>query len=99
MVMCEPIDDATAYEIRVRGHIDPRWSDWFSGLTIQTDFTPDGGPITTLTGDVADQSALAGILVQISDMNLALVSVNLVHRDQESGISERGQLENGTSGG
>ena len=79
--MSEPIDDVTAYEIRVRGHIDPRWSDWFSGLNIRTDFSLDGEPITILSGEVADQSALSGILVQISDMNLALVSVNPISAD------------------
>jgi hypothetical protein len=76
--MREPIDEATAYQICVRGHVDSRWSDWFSGFSIQTDFTPDGEPITILSGEVADPSALSGILVQISDMNLALVSVNPV---------------------
>lgn len=70
------MDDPTSYEICVRGHIDASWADRFPGLTLRTTFTPAGVPITVLSGEVADQSALSGLLVQISDLNLALISVN-----------------------
>jgi hypothetical protein len=76
LTMCGTVGDSTTYEIRVRGHIDSRWSDWFAGLTIRTTLGPDGVPITILTGEVVDQSALSGILVRLSDMNLPLISVN-----------------------
>jgi len=60
------------YEIRVRGQLDDRWSDWFEGFTlaIQRDGT------TTLTGPVTDQAALLGLLRRIADLGASLISVN-----------------------
>jgi hypothetical protein len=60
------------YEIRVEGHLADRWSDWFDGLVIQTD--PNNG--TTLSGWIADQSALFGVLTRIHNLNLILISVS-----------------------
>ena len=59
------------YAIRVRGHLGPEWSDWFGGLTI--DCRPDG--TTILSGPVADQAALHGLLIRVRDLGLSLVSV------------------------
>ena len=58
------------YQIRVRGKLDERWSDWFSDLAITT----EGESVTVLSGAV-DQSALRGILNKVWDLNLALISV------------------------
>ena len=57
--------------------------EWFSALSIQTNFAPDGVPITILSGEVANQSALSGILVQPSELSLTLISVNPVGGDQQ----------------
>jgi len=62
------------YEIRVKGHLAPSWSEMFDGMQII--LTPDGG--TTLSGAVADQAALHGLLARIRDLNLILISVNRV---------------------
>jgi hypothetical protein len=62
------------YEIRFSGHLDPHWSDWFEGLMMVQTETGD----TILSGPVADQSALHGLLVKIRDMNLTLISVNRI---------------------
>ena len=59
-------------EIRVRGQIDERWSEWLDGLTIA--HTTDGE--TVLTGSVMDQSALYGLIARLRDLGLPLVSVN-----------------------
>lgn len=59
-------------EIRVKGQIDPGWSDWFNGLTIT--HNPQGESI--LTGYVRDQSELRGILTKLADLGLELISVN-----------------------
>jgi hypothetical protein len=59
------------YEFRVEGHLTDRWSDWFEGLAIRND--PNGE--TTLSGSLADQAALFGVLAKIQSLNLALVSV------------------------
>ena len=58
------------YQIQVQGRLDEGWSDWFSGMTV----TFESG-VTTLTGPVADQAALRGILTKIWDLNLTLLSV------------------------
>ena len=59
------------YQIRVRGHLDDRWSDWFEGLVIQRH---DDGT-TALVGPVVDQAALHGVLARIRDLGLPLLSV------------------------
>jgi hypothetical protein len=66
------------YEIRVRGHLDEDyWAQWFEGMAVTTD---DKGE-TVLTGPVADQAALYGLLTRIRDLALPLVSVNPVAPD------------------
>jgi hypothetical protein len=59
------------YEIRVRGHLEPRWTSWFDGLTLTQD--PDG--TTVIRGAVADQAALHGLIQKVRDIGLPLVSV------------------------
>jgi hypothetical protein len=66
------------YEIRLKGHLDDRWSDWFDGLTITLKECGD----TVLTGPVTDQSALYGILKKIRDLGLPLVSVRPLEHGQ-----------------
>ncbi|MEM8533037.1 MAG: hypothetical protein AAGF95_19485 [Chloroflexota bacterium] len=59
-------------EIRVKGHLDNRWANWFEGMTITLE---DNGS-TLLTGPVVDQAALHGLLKKVRDLGIALVSVN-----------------------
>lgn len=61
------------YQIRVHGQLDDKWSNWFSGLVISRH-----AEWTVLTGPVADQAALRGILNRIWDLNLTLVAVTPV---------------------
>jgi hypothetical protein len=63
------------YRIRMEGVLDEKWSDWFNGMGIAFERTGDGPPITTLTGAVADQAKLRGMLSKIWDLNLTLISV------------------------
>jgi hypothetical protein len=62
------------YEVRVEGHLDERWSDWFGGLTLRHE--DDGA--TTLRGPVVDQSELHGLLSKVRDIGAVLVSVRQV---------------------
>ena len=60
------------YRIRIKGHLDPRWSDWLDGLAITHE--PNGE--TLLVGTVVDQPALFGLLLKIRDLNLTLLSLD-----------------------
>ncbi len=74
----EDHDEPGLYEIRIKGHLDDRWADWFEGLTITLE---DNGE-TLLTGPVVDQSALHGLLKKVRDLGLPLVSVMRVEPHQ-----------------
>ncbi|MEW6400417.1 MAG: hypothetical protein AB1649_01385 [Chloroflexota bacterium] len=70
------MDTPYLYEIRMEGHLADRWSDWFEGLAIRKEDNGD----TVLTGLLADQAALFGVLAKIHSLNLILVSVHRVER-------------------
>jgi hypothetical protein len=65
-------DGSGWYEIRVRGHLAARWADWFDGFTL----TPASDGTTVLDGFVVDQAALHGVLRQLADLGLPLLSVS-----------------------
>jgi hypothetical protein len=62
------------YQLRVVGHLDPRWSPWFGDLS----FTQNEDGTTSLTGAVADQAELHGHLTKIRDLGVTLISVVVV---------------------
>ena len=62
---------AGRYEIRLTGHLDARWAAWFDGLTVSR----EGDGTTLISGPVADQAALHGLLQRVRDLGLPLVSV------------------------
>jgi len=59
------------YQIRIKGHLDSQWMDWFEDLTISL----EDNSVTLLTGLVVDQSALHGLLKKVRDLGMPLVSV------------------------
>ena len=86
------------YEIRLKGHLDDRWAEWFEGLTITLEENGD----TLLTGPVIDQAALHGLLKKVRDLGMPLVSVSPVEpgprlRSGRPGGSVRCQIVNGYS--
>ena len=64
------------YEIRIKGHLDGRWADWFEGLTITLEENGD----TLLTGPVVDQAALHGLLKKVRDLGMALISIQTINK-------------------
>ncbi len=67
----ETQDLPVRYEIRVRGVLDPAWSEWFDGMSI----TPGARGDTTLAGPVADQAALYGLIARLRDLGLTLLAI------------------------
>lgn len=66
------------YRIKLKGHLNHKWSDWFERMEISLE-----GEETILTGPVADQAALHGLLNRIRDLNLTLLAVERIEPDQE----------------
>jgi hypothetical protein len=64
-------DKQWSYRIRVKGSLDPKWSDWFDGFAIM----PEAGDETLLVGPVTDQAALHGLLAKVRDLGLPLLSI------------------------
>jgi hypothetical protein len=60
------------YEIRLKGHLNVRWADWFDGLTL----TQESDGTTLLSGPIVDQAALHGLLGKVRDLGLPLIAVN-----------------------
>lgn len=59
------------YQIKIKGHLDLRWSEWFGDLII----THEPAGETRLAGPVVDQAALLGLLFKLHDLNLTLLSL------------------------
>ena len=73
-------DERRTYRIAVRGRLDGRWSDWFSGLTVSQADGAAGAPISILSG-VFDQATLRGIANRAWDLNLTLISITIAETD------------------
>lgn len=76
------------YEIRVQGVLDSRWSEWFDGMIIRTSEKGE----TTLSGPVADQAALHGLIAKVRDLGLPLLSVR---RRGHQGLRTSGEWTRG----
>ncbi len=83
---------AVIYEIRLRGHLDSQWTDWFGGLTITLEEDGD----TLLTGPVLDQSALHGLLKKVRDLGMPLVSVIQVRFNETHQYHSKGVIKMNT---
>ena len=78
-VSIEDHDKPAFYEIRLKGHLDDRWAEWFEGLTL----TREDNDETLLTGPVVDQAALHGLLRKVRDLGMPLLSVIRIRRGQD----------------
>ncbi len=69
------------YRIRVGGHLDSGWSEWFEGLRL----THEANGETVLSGPIVDEAALHGVLAKVRDLGLPLLAVNRVEPGLEQG--------------
>lgn len=67
-------NEQAVYQIRLKGHLGREWADWFEGLAI----APEENGDTLITGPVADQAALHGLLKKVRDLGMPLLSVNRI---------------------
>ena len=67
-----------AYEIRLKGHLDARWTAWFDGLRL----TQESDGTTVIRGSVIDQAALHGLLTKVRDLGLPLIAVTPIDPEQ-----------------
>lgn len=81
------VDQPVVYQIRIKGHLSQRWSDWFQGMTI----TLEESGNTLLTGPVVDQAALHALLRRVRDLGMPLISVTPLEPGQadESDATQR----------
>ena len=91
-VMANDLDQPMVYQIRIKGHLDRRWTEWFGNVTITLE---DNGE-TLLTCPVADQAALYGLLRKVRDLGLPLISVTRAQTDQIDGPDFKQPIEAGT---
>lgn len=64
-------DQPVVYQIRIKGHLGPQWTEWFEGMAVTREENGD----TLLTGPVVDQAALHGLLKKVRDLGTPLISV------------------------
>jgi formylmethanofuran dehydrogenase subunit C len=73
------------FEIIVQGNLDSQWELWFEGMTLtQVKVGDSDAAGTIISGKVADQAALHGLLIKIRDLNLKLISVRRVVPDEKN---------------
>jgi hypothetical protein len=85
--MTTPTQPPAHYRIRIRGHLDPSWSAWFDSLTVT--WADDG--TTELTGPLADQAALFGLLARLRDLGATLLLVEYLTAEPRQPDTCRGR--------
>jgi hypothetical protein len=77
------LDKPATYKIRVKGDLDLKWGDWFDGF----DITPGADDTKLLSGTVADQAALYGVLLKLHSLGLVLLFVQRVWSPPKEDLS------------
>lgn len=81
-------DKPMVYRIRVSGRLEPRWSESLGGLAIEVHEGEGTGVTTELTGPLADEAALMGVLEHLYSLRIPLVGVECLGEERE-GMGER----------
>ena len=75
------------YQLRVAGHLDDHWSAWFGHLTL----THESDGTTSLSGAVADQAELHGLLMKVRDLGVTLISLEVIDPSDKRARTESGE--------
>ena len=67
------------YQIRIKGHLSYQWASWFNDLVVTREINGD----TLITGPLADQAALHGLIKKVFNLGISLISVNPVEHEKE----------------
>jgi hypothetical protein len=70
-----PFDRPATYQIMVQGRVDPNWSDLMGGMAISLTISERNPQVTTLQGELSDQSALLGVLNSLYELHLPILLV------------------------
>jgi hypothetical protein len=85
-------DAPGTYRIRIRGYLDPRWSDTFRGMTIHTRRGKGKDAVTTLTGELVDQPSLMGVLTALYEMGYTLLDLKRLAGGPATELAVAGQM-------
>ena len=86
---------SNVYEIKIKGHLDTKWVEWFYDMTINHE--SDG--TTTLRGPLPDQAVLHSVLDRIRDMNLTLINVQTINDVNQNETASNGEPPSKSAGG
>ena len=75
---CFLMSHPAVYRIRVTGRVDPRWSDYLQGMTVSVIEEKNKKTVTEIAGLLPDQAALMGVLLQLYNRNIPLLSMEYV---------------------
>jgi hypothetical protein len=75
----EQIENEKIFEIRIQGHLEARWTAWLENLT----FSYEEDNVTILRGPLEDQAVLHGVLNNIRNLNLQLISVQTIEEKEK----------------
>jgi len=72
------LDQPGIYRIRVQGRLNEHWSTYFEEMQISIESDPEGNPVTQLTGELADQAAVQGIMQKLYNLGFPLISAEKI---------------------
>ncbi|WP_300455679.1 hypothetical protein [Desulfobacula sp.] len=76
------IDSAVTYRIKIQGCLEEIWSDRLAGMQITMNIQVYQDPVTTLVGQVKDQSELIGVLNGLYELRMPILSLELVLEEE-----------------
>ena len=83
------IHEPAIYRIHVQGELDPSWSDYFGDVIIQMGVDPGEYPVTKMTGQFHDQSALLGVISRLVDLGLPVLMMQYIPEQISESVEKR----------